>query len=107
MTNQSIAEIMGWEFVAAEHPDVWPGRWLHPNGVDTTTLPPKPTPDDMLAWLVRDQVTAVAVSFWGRPGSESRAFVEVKRGGASAQTHAPTLHAALAAAVRAIASEQS
>lgn len=58
------------------------------------------SPDDILARLVADQVTSVKIETWGAPGREHRVFVTVIRGGVKkAEQMAPTLHAALAAAV--------
>jgi hypothetical protein len=58
-----------------------------------------PTPDDILAALVADQVASVRIESWGAPGREHRVFVTVVRGGVRvAEQMAPTLSAALGAA---------
>ena len=108
MTERNVAELIGWKYRGL---DEWGGLpWYECDGkqVQPST---EPTADDLLAWL-RDQ------DVWVRPHSDDLTDVPVRLSVYRAlwpehQDHsidetvsAPTLLAALEAAVRAVAGQE-
>ena len=95
--TRTVAEIMGWTSTGGYGAEYW---WVDAAGGEHITLGRDPSPDDMRAWLNRQgcnvrtdsphDATEVEVSV-GRPGEVMVPFYD------------DTLHAALEAAVRAVA----
>ena len=103
--TRSVAEIIGWSEEVAVHfgdPRVTSSCWLRPN-MSIATGPP--TPDDMLAWL-RGRGYDIEM---GTAHDATEVGVEVSRWDdwhecdVATDYYDSTLHAALEAAVRAVA----
>lgn len=101
MSERSIAEIMGWERAADYDEERWVDpidhvAWLPGSGYDC---------DDMLAWLVaRDEHDGIET--WSDQGGHVvKLWLSMQSW--PDEHHAPTLHAALEAAVRAVAGATS
>ncbi len=91
-TQRTIAEIIGWEKRATPFYRA-PGE----------TVARKPTPDDLLAWL-REQRWVASIMTW-RDIEDVRVDIMGSYGEQHHELHAPTLLAALEAAVRVVAGE--
>jgi hypothetical protein len=108
-TEPPIAQLIGWHIEHREDNDYADGgrsiwhweQWVDADGVDRG----EPTVDDMLAWLYANNIH---VEMWSSRNEGERdiycyltPFGQVKECG---EGEGPTLHAALSAAVRVVAS---
>lgn len=106
MSEREIREIIGWKLIL-ERPD-WPPLWERPDG-KRFGVPPPVTVDDLLAWLrARGAVGSGAIDLIEPADPEGwTVAIWIVNGPLQDTEHftAPTLLAALEAAVRAVAGE--
>ena len=89
--TRSVAEIMGWTSTGGYGAEYW---WIDADGGEHVTLGRDPSPDDMLAWL-RERYVGVDIQVGASVAVEPWPGHRIVVG--------ETLHAALEAAVRAVA----
>lgn len=99
MSERTVAEIMGWERAADYDEERWVDpidhvAWLPGSGYDC---------DDMLAWLLEHQWVVEVLPMHPHFDDQREVVVTHHNRGVCHECGASTLHAALEAAVRAVA----